>query len=277
MQRFALSLIALILLMHMGACRNDQPVPGPAISQSDSDSIASADTTAATATENLPPAAADGLFDDFIYNFMRVRKFQLSRIQFPLPVYTDGKRTDLQQDAWKFDPIYAGSDIYTMIFDSPRALQAEKDTTLHSAIVEWVYLKRSRVKQYIFEKSRGQWMLTSINEHAFSHNPNSDFYTFYQRFAADGGFQKKHITNPFKFRTYDYDSFQEIDGLLDIEQWEDYRPELPDGKITNIIYGKTDVRSKYRALVISSLSSGMNCTLIFRFQGGNWMLTEMEN
>lgn len=276
MQRIALSLIAIILLMQMGSCRSEQPSPESEVVLSDSDSSVVAETITDT-IENLPPAAADGLFDDFIYNFMRVHKFQFSRIQFPLPVYTDGKRTDLTRDMWKFDPIYAGRDIYTMIFDSPRSQQIEKDTTLNHVVVEWIYLKRSRVKQYIFDKLRGQWILTAISEHVFSQNPNNDFYTFYQNFASDEDFQKAHITNPFRFRTYDYDAFQEIDGVLDVEQWPDYRPELPDGRITNIIYGKINTNSKYRALVISSMSSGMNCTLVFRRNGRNWMLTEMEN
>lgn len=42
-------------------------------------------------SEPEPPVAADGLFDDFVYSFMRNQRFQLERIDFPLPNFVDGK------------------------------------------------------------------------------------------------------------------------------------------------------------------------------------------
>ena len=44
------------------------------------DSVASADTVVpADTTSALPPKVADELFDDFIYSFMKSKRFQLSR------------------------------------------------------------------------------------------------------------------------------------------------------------------------------------------------------
>ena len=53
-----------------------------------------------------PPAAADGLFDDFAYNFMRNKRFQKERITFPLTHIVDGKTSQIAQNTWRFDPIY---------------------------------------------------------------------------------------------------------------------------------------------------------------------------
>lgn len=62
-----------------------------------------------------------------------------------------------------------------------------------------------------------------------------------------------------------------------MDQWPDYRPDLPHGTITNICYGHSDTGSDTRILIISSLSGGMNCNLTFRKDSGEWMLVKMEN
>lgn len=269
-----------IVLSFLYACKSDRPTA----QAMDTGQTEEAAMPVDSATDTLeveevppPPPAADGLFDDFIYNFMRSKKFQFSRIRFPLANRTDGVDNPIRKSQWKMDRMYAENSTYTMIFNSHRATQSEKDTSLHHVVVEWIYLEEGRVKQYIFEKLQGQWQLTALDRHAFENHPNSDFYSFYQKFATDTQFQEAHILQPFNFKTYDYDSFEEIEGTLDVSQWPDYRPELPNGTITNIIYGKPDHQSNYRALVISSPSAGMNCTLEFVKKDGEWMLSAMEN
>ena len=78
----------------------------------------------------LPPRAADKLFDDFIYAFMKNDRFQRDRIKFPLANYVDGRNRPIAEKQWKHDYMYSRDDIYTMIFDDEAALDAEKDTAV---------------------------------------------------------------------------------------------------------------------------------------------------
>lgn len=231
----------------------------------------------ATDSVASPPKAADGLFDDFIYSFMRNPRFQNERIQFPLANVVDGVNTPIQAKDWKFDHLYVKQDVYTLIFDNARSVKAEKDTTLRHVVVEWVYLNKQRVKQYIFNKIDGQWCLTGIDQHRMDKNINSDFYSFYRHFSTSMAYQKKHILNPFYFKTYDYDNFQNIEGLLDVNQWPDYRPHLPSGTITNINYGQSYGNANRRVLMICSQGAGMGCSLTFVRKGKTWMLERLEN
>ena len=224
-----------------------------------------------------PPVAADGLFDDFMYNFMRNKKFQIKRTKFPLENRVDGKNKPIEQKDWKFDPLYAHEDVYTMLFDNEKSMKCEKDTSVHHVIVEWVYLGNNRVKQYHFYKEQGKWILKGLDTHKIEKNVNKDFFAFYKHFAADPAFQMKHIANPFKFKTYDSDNFQEIDGVLDVAQWPDFKPLMPTGRITNISYGQKYANNGQRVLVITSPSAGMSCTLSFKKIKGSWTLVRMES
>ena len=264
-----------IAMIALQACRKEAPAAVEATPLNDSISEMVSDSD--TIVEDAPPAAADGLFADFIYDFMRRQHFQLSRVGFPLPVTKDGKEERIAREAWKFDHLYAHQDIYTITYDNPKSLQADKDTTLTHVTVEMIQFKQGTVRQYIFNKKRGQWMLTAIDEHALSSTTDKDFLAFYQKFATNTDYQHAHIKNPFEFKTYDYDSFQELEGILDAAQWVDYRPDMPTSLMANIRYGEAQPQSKFRALAIISISAGMGCTMEFHRQSKGWMLTRLEN
>ena len=264
-----------IAMIALQACRKEAPAAVEATPLNDSISEMVSDSD--TIVEDAPPAAADGLFADFIYDFMRRQHFQLSRVAFPLPVKKDGKEERIAREAWKFDHLYAHQDIYTITYDNPKSLQADKDTTLTHVKVEMIQWKQGTVREYIFNKERGQWMLTAIDEHALSSTTDKDFLAFYQKFATNTDYQHAHIKNPFEFKTYDYDSFQELEGILDAAQWVDYRPDMPTSLMANIRYGEAQPQSKFRALAIISISAGMGCTMEFHRQSKGWMLTRLEN
>lgn len=238
---------------------------------------AAAVATDTGAPDAEPPAVADELFDDFIYGFTKNEKFQRRRVRFPLPRRTDGKDELVTAGQWKFDRLFSDQDVYTMIFNDERAARQENDTTVDRVAVEWIDLLASRVKQYLFERTRGRWMLTAIDAHALAADDNREFYSFYHRFVSDSVYQRRHVKNPLPFTTYDEDEFLTVEGWLDIDQWYAFRPALPDGIITNINYGMTDLRSDKRIFVISSQSGGMNCTLTFRRANREWTLVRLEN
>lgn len=275
MKAFVVSLVILLLLAGCGKKKNPTATVEAPTAGRTADTTSASDT--AMLTKPAPPASVDRLFDDFIYSFMRDPAFQSERIVFPLANYVDGANSPIDKQQWKFDPLYSRNDIYTMIFDSERSVAREKDPKLQHVEVEWVYLKRGRVKQYVFDKKDGRWMLVQLNSQDIRRNSNSDFYTFFHRFATDTSYQMEHIENPFTFKTFDSDSFQEIEGLLDVAQWPDYCPTLPQDVMTNINYSQ-DYRGKStRVLVLTSPSAGMSCTLIFKKKSARWMLVGFEN
>ena len=141
--KYYLMIVASAILM-LCACRGEKTETAETVSvDSVPDSLATDSLGADTAE---PPVAADGLFDDFMYNFMRNRKFQKKRIKFPLENLVDGKNKPIAEGAWKFDPVYVREEVYTMLFDDEKSVTSEKDTSVHHVIVEWVYLDRGRVK-----------------------------------------------------------------------------------------------------------------------------------
>ena len=272
MKAFVIALFAALLL---SGCQKSR-TSDPQYADSTADTLV-ADSLPADTTMITPPKKADGLFDDFIYSFMRNPKFQTQRIKFPLAVTHNGRVTRMARKDWHYDRLFLKQDIYTVIFDSEASSKAEKDTSLDSVMVEWVYLSQHRVKQYAFHKLEGEWFLTGINEHPVSANVNSDFYEFYNRFSSHTDYQMKHVKNPLKFKTYDEDNFQPIEGILDVQQWPDFRPELPKGVITNINYGQHYADSRRRVLMICTPSGGMGCSLTFEKGSKGWMLTKYVN
>lgn len=271
MKKFLYMLVCVLLFASCTSGKPKEEVAGK------SDSLASAlDTCTADSVPN-PPKAADGLFDDFIYSFMCNKRFQYERIIFPLKNVVDGVNQPIAKGSWKFDHLYEKQDVYTLVFDNSKSIKAEKDTSLHHVVFEWVYLTQRKVKQYVFDKMNGQWFLTALDTHKMSKNVNSDFYEFYAQFSSNHKYQSMHILNPFHFKTYDYENFQSIEGLLDVNQWPDYRPKLPSGTITNINYGQGYGNSRRRVLMICSQSGGMGCSLTFVRNGKTWMLERLEN
>lgn len=244
------------------------------------DSVASADTVVpADTTSALPPKVADELFDDFIYSFMKSKRFQLSRISFPLPFHSHEQSRVLSAREWKFDPLFSKQETYTVIYHSEKEMKAEKDTGVSEATFEWIYLSKKKTKQYFFRRIHGTWMLTGIREGDLQQHEDRDFYEFYRKFATSTTFQLNHVKDPLRFKTYDDNSFSQIEGVLDRQQWQDFRPDLPKHTITNIVYGSTSKALSHgkRIFTVCSASGGMGCILSFAPYRNSWMLEGLEN
>ena len=120
----------LMMLMFLVACNKMKTSD---VEQKTVDTVDVKKDSLATDSLASPPKAADGLFDDFIYSFMRNPRFQNERIQFPLANVVDGVNTPIQAKDWKFDHLYVKQDVYTLIFDNARSVKAEKDTIVSIA------------------------------------------------------------------------------------------------------------------------------------------------
>lgn len=271
--------LAFATLCAISACKGRSEMPTEA-TDSIGDSIL-ADTTAEDSidelTEATPPKKADGLFDDFMFSFMKSRHFQRERIVFPLACNTDGETSYITEKEWKHDRMYSQYEMYTLIFDSEKAEKAAKDTTLRRVVVEEIDLETGRAKSYDFRKNEGEWKLTSLTDAAMGQSENSDFYSFYHRFATENDFRQEHIENPLKFSTFDDDEFRVVENEIEPADFESHAPELPTSKITNILYGQTFNNSNLRILSFRANASGMECQMTFKRNNGEWRLTRLDN
>ena len=223
------------------------------------------------------PKTADELFDDFFFNFAANRKLQFQRIKFPLPVDNYGKLSEVTRGQWRMEHFFMKQDYYTLIFDNLRQMNLVKDTAVSHVVVEKINLSRSRVKQYVFNRDGGKWMLTSVSSKSIAANNNSSFLTFYRRFAVDSAFQVKSVNDPLKFTGPDPDDeFSTMSGILAPEQWPSFAPELPSGVIYNILYGQAYAESTRKIFVIRGIANGLETELTFERRNKHWKLMKLS-
>lgn len=246
------------------------------------DSVDSVDSVAADSMEQLiaetpMPKAADELFDDFIFNFAANKKLQFNRITFPL-VVVDGKHIDsISRKAWKMEHFFMHQGYYTIIFDNMKQMDLVKDTTIDHVVIEKIYLKRNFIKQYVFNRIRGLWMLQRIEKMSFAKSFNASFLRFYQDFAVDTAFQRKSLAETVQFTGPDPDDdFATMDGVITPDTWPAFAPELPGNMIYNIIYGQHYAPVNHKILVLRGIANGMELELTFKRIGGKWMLIKLN-
>lgn len=251
-------------------------------SDADTAGIDSTDTTAADTLEQLiteqpMPKAADELFDDFIFNFAANRKLQFKRIKFPLRVVNGKSEKMVGKSQWKMEHFFMNQGYYTLIFDNRRQMKIVKDTSINHVVVEKIYLKRKKVKQYIFNRINGEWNLVEVNTGAMYQNNNASFLDFYQKFATDSAFQSRHLDSPIHFSGPDPDDdFSTMTGDIEPETWPAFAPELPANFIYNIIYGQQYTQSNKKILVMRGIANGMEMELTFVRKGKAWKLTRLS-
>lgn len=239
--------------------------------------VAQDDTVPGDVVVPEPPKKADELFDDFAFAFMKNRKFQKERIEWPLNYVVDGRSEQIQYAQWKYDSMYSRYDIYTLIFADTKGDKAAKDTTLRRVVVEELDLDTQRAKSYGFDRKNGKWMLTSLSNGPMEESENSDFYKFYHRFATDDDFQQTHIVSPLPFTTFDDDEFKMVETTVNPADFAECAPELPKSKITNVLYGQKFKNSNMRVMSLRAQASGMECQMVFKKTDGEWKLTRLEN
>lgn len=277
---FALFLLLFMLFVPTGC--NDRK---PRTVDSTASDTAVRDTSAADSAENLieatpMPKAADELFDDFVFNFAANRKLQRRRIVFPLPVYRDGKVVKkIAENKWEMERFFMRQEYYTLIFDNARQMNLVKDTTISHVVIEKIFSHKNLIQQYLFNKIKGKWMLTSMNYMSLAQNKNADFLKFYNKFATDTAFQVRSMAREVQFSAPDpNDDFAQISGVMMPQQWPDFKPGLiPNGTLYNIIYGQKYTDAGRRLFVIRGIANGLEIELSFRKVGGQWKLVKFNS
>lgn len=229
-------------------------------------------------TEQSIPKAADELFDDFFFTFIKSKKHQLERIDFPLLVMSGQKATRLQRREWRMDRFFMDQNFYTLIFDNRRQMELPKDTSVNSVVVEKIDLVSSSVRKYHFDRRNGEWRMTSLEKYAQYQPTNASFLKFYQQFATDTLYQMDHLSEEIAYRGPDPENENEdMKGAISPDDWFYMGPgELPSGVIYNILYGQEYVQSGKKIFVLRGISNGQEMEMEFERKDGEWMLTGIQ-
>lgn len=231
--------------------------------------------------EEQVPAAADESFADFFYNFASDEAFQRTRVVFPFSLYKGKQVTRIKKADWKFDPLFSREPAYTVLFDKEEDMEIEKDTSLHSVQVDWIFLTDRRIKRYYFQRKKDSWFLEAINVEKLPNEEDGkeDFYAFYERFSRDSLFQQERLHDPLKFVTADpEDEFQILETTLEQGQWFAFRPPMMKGRMTNVHYGQPEnIHSDYKVVEFKGFGNGFSNTLYFERYGGVWKLMRFED
>lgn len=226
-----------------------------------------------------PPKKADELFDDFVYAFMRSKKFQHARIQFPLRNVVDGENEPISERQWRHDPLYSDRALYMTVSSSRKGAAMAKDTSINSVAVLDIHPEEKVVKQYEFNRIDNVWKLTQI-QHGHIDDlaaGSADFMNFYCKFLSDKDYQQEHIAEYVNVNIRDDEEGENIEGTIDAAQWPDFAPILPDDKIMCVRYGKTYSKSNRRIVNIATPSGDEGITMTFNKKGDTWLLTDYEN
>ena len=234
------------------------------------------DTLEQLLSEIPTPKAMDEFFDDFFFNFAANKKVQKARIIFPLTVHKSDKDEQIEKNKWKMERFFMHQGYYTLIFNNDEQMQMSKDTSINQAIVERIQLKKNQVKDYVFSRIRGAWMLREIREMKIEDNINASFLAFYQKFVTDKAFQVKSLNSLVKFVGPDPDDdYNMMEGLITPDTWEAFAPQLPSKTIYNIIYGEPKSVGNEKIFILRGISNGQELELRFKKVGERWLLMKM--
>ena len=234
------------------------------------------DTLEQLLSEIPTPKAMDEFFDDFFFNFAANKKVQKARIIFPLTVHKTDKDEQIEKNKWQMERFFMRQGYYTLWFDNDAQMELAKDTSINQAIVEKIQLKKDLVKDYVFNRIRGAWMLREIRETKIAENINASFLAFYQKFSSDKAFQVKSLNSLVKFVGPDPDDdFNMMEGLITPDTWEAFAPELPKKTIYNIIYGEPKSMDNEKIFILRGISNGQEVELRFKKVGERWLLMKM--
>ena len=268
-------MLAVVLL---SACKAGRGFRGDDSALSDSlvvDSLA-ADSLDGDFSNVVVPKAADELFDDFIFNFAGNSKLQRERIVFPLKVITHGRQTMMKRQQWQMDYFFMRQGYYTLLFDSERHMEIVKDTSVTRAVVEKIFFEDQTIKQYVFNRIRGTWMMTCINEIPMQQSHNASFLDFYHQFVSSLAFQQAHLEKTVKFVGPDPDDdFAQMEGIITPDTWPAFSPQLPNNLLYNIVYGRPEKCGKQKVLVLRGIANGLELQMTFRLKNNTWRLTKM--
>ena len=278
MKRFLIAIVAGVLLMFSCTGNKTQRAEEPqADSVADTVQVSPIDSLEQLIGETPTPKAMDELFDDFVFNFAANQKLQMDRVVFPLTVRKGDKPETIDKKKWKMERFFMRQGYYTLFFDNDKQMQLMKDTSINQAIVEKIMLKKNLVKDYVFNRIRGAWMLREVQEMPISENMNASFLDFYVHFVSDMAFQVKSLNSTVTFVGPDPDDdFNVMEGLITPDTWEAFAPQLPSKVLYNIIYGQPEPAGNEKIFILRGIANGLEMELRFKKVNNRWLLMKMS-
>jgi hypothetical protein len=277
MKRFFIAIAAGVLLMF--SCTGNRSGQGgemPEDSVADSVDTVETDTMELLITQTPMPRAADAMFDDFLFNFLANKRLQKERIVFPLRIFKDNKVEQMEERQWQMEHLFMRQGYYTLLFNDEQQMALMKDTAVSEAIVEKILLAKNQVKDYMFRRIRGAWMLCEVRVNEVDQNVNASFLKFYQKFASDSAFQVKSLNETVQFVGPDPDDdFNMMEGVITADTWEAFAPKLPAKSIYNVIYGKPQKEGINKIFLLRGVANGLELELRFKRAGDKWLLMKM--
>lgn len=272
---FYIALLLPVVTMLWSGCKGEK-ADTLASDSCDTDTVV-ADSVIFGEEEKEMPRAADELFDDFVFNFASNKRLQAERIKFPLPVTGFGKTDSITRIAWKTDFFFMRQGYYTLLFDSKKDLEVTKDTAIGHVVIEHINIPRGKIKQYIFDRERGQWMLTRIHNMNLAESDKAGFLGFYERFATDSAFQCQSLAETIEFSGPDPDDdFSTMEGIITPDTWQAFAPQFPHGEIFDIVYGNQKKNGKQKVLLLRGIANGLEMDFTFRKSPSGWRLTKLN-
>lgn len=274
--------LSVLMLMLFQSCKRtgsfDSGAEGDSADSARTDTVLASDSLAEEAVEEAPvPKSADEYFNDFIYSFTSNRRYQYSRIVFPLPYDRFGEKRYLSRKEWKFSKMHNENVVYTVFFDKESSLDLEKSRKVDEVTIEWFYMRKNCVQDFFFSRIDGKWKLRRMSEYGLENYPDKEFILFYQRFATDSLFQENHLFAEISVSVPDPDDdFETMTGTIGKEQWEAFKPELPGDVFTNIRYGQNLSEKKHRVVAVEGSSNGFLTLLFFKKMDGEWKLYKLK-
>ena len=277
MKRFFIAIAAGVLLMF--SCTGNRSGQGgemPEDSVADSTDTVEIDTMELLITQTPMPRAADAMFDDFLFNFLANKRLQKERIVFPLRIFEGNKVEQMEERQWQMEHLFMRQGYYTLLFNDEQQMALMKDTAVSEAIVEKISLAKNQVKDYMFRRIRGAWMLCEVRVNEVDQNVNASFLKFYQKFASDSAFQVKSLNETVQFVGPDPDDdFNRMEGVITADTWEAFAPKLPAKSIYNVIYGKPQKEGINKIFLLRGVANGLELELRFKRAGDKWLLMKM--
>ena len=268
--------VAYGLLLFSCTGNQTQRAEAPADSLVDTTEVVPVDTLEQLIIETPMPKAADELFDDFLFNFAANKRLQNERVVFPLTVHGKEKDSQIAKGKWAMERFFMRQGYYTLMFNDDQQMQLMKDTSVSKAVVEKIQLGKNVVKDYVFRRIRGAWMLLEIRESTIEDNVNASFLQFYRRFATDSAFQVKSLNRMVTFVGPDPDDdFSMMEGVITPDTWEAFAPQLPSKTIYNIIYGDPQEEGREKIFIMRGIANGQELELRFKKVGERWLLMKM--
>ncbi|MBQ8463781.1 MAG: DUF4348 domain-containing protein [Prevotella sp.] len=279
-------LLSLLLVLGLAACSMTGGRPavtdeGEGVEEAEPADTLTAEEEAEEEFEELVseqpmPVSAEELFDDFLFNFASNRRLQLERIAFPLLVNSGQKVDTIRKADWEMEHFFMHQGEYTLIFDSEEQMELVKSTDVSEAIVEKIFLSDAFVRQYLFSRRNGRWMLNEIRNQTLPRNPNASFLEFYQQFVSDSVFQHESLSEEIDFVGPDPDDdFAQMEGVITPDFWDAFAPELPSRIIYNVVYGQQDADAHMKIFVIRGISNGQEIEVTFVRRNGRWKLKKL--